>query len=137
MAWTSRIIRESPKVLSCRPTSRRPLGLIYARLLAFLLGYGALLLVVSYKYLFPALEAFTRPTTTPQQKRLLAAHSTLLLALMLAVLVVGLMMSLRISRLFFPVRRHRAKPTSYPDAWAESARRIKVDPADEEDSAEC
>jgi len=120
----------SPFVPCRRSCSRRYSGFVYARLLAFMLAYGALLLVVSYEYLFPAMEAFVRPSTTPQQKKLLAAHAMLLLALMLLVLVMGLVLSLRLSRVFFPLRRHRAKPTHYPDAWEESARRIKVDPED-------
>jgi hypothetical protein len=121
-----------------RSSSRlRHEGFVFIRLLIFLLVYGVLLLVVSYEYLFPAMETFSRSTTTPQQKKLLAAHALLLLALMLFVLVMGLVMSLRIGRLFFPTRRPRAKPTNYPDAWEESARRIKVDPDEEEESPEC
>jgi hypothetical protein len=119
------------------PSRPRATGFVFVRLLVFLLVYGVLLLVVSYKYLFPAMEAFSRPTTTPQQKKLLAAHATLLLALMLFILVMGLVMSFRISRIIFPTRRPRAKPTNYPDAWEESARRIKVEPEDGEDSTEC
>jgi hypothetical protein len=108
-----------------------PHGFIYIRVLAFLLAFGGLLIFVSYYYLFPAMEAFGRPTTTPQQKKLLAAQAVLLLVLLLFVLLVGLILTFRIGRFFFPTGRKRAKPTNYPDAWAESARRIEVEPREE------
>jgi Na+/phosphate symporter len=112
-----------------RPTRVSPRGVAYAPVIAFLLGFGALLVFVSYFYLFPALEA--RQTATPQEKRVLAAHSLLLLAVLLFILLSGLILTFRIGRFFLPRRHNRAKPTVYPDAWAESARRIQVDPPDE------
>jgi Na+/phosphate symporter len=110
-------------------SSGSPHGVAYARVIAFLLGFGALVIFVSYFYLFPALEA--KQTATPQEKKVLAAHSLLLLAVLLFILLSGLILTFRIGRFFQPRRHKRAKPTVYPDAWAESARRVQIEPPDE------
>ena len=99
-------------------------GVAYARLVAFLFSFGALLIFVCHFYLFPAMEAWARGT--PQQRKLLSADALLLMALVLFILLVGLILTFRISRFFLPHRRPPLKPTRYPDAWAESARRIEV-----------
>ncbi len=113
------------------PTSRTALG--YARVLAFLGGFAILFVFVVYYYLIPATEAFGQ--ASPGQQRVLAAHSRLLLAILLFILLAGLLLTFRVGRFFFPRPRPPLKPTRYPDAYAESARRIKVDddqdPADE------
>lgn len=110
------------------PVRRAARGAAYARLVAFLLGFGALLIFVCYDYLFPAMEAWARGT--PLQRKLLSAHALLLMALVLFILLVGLILTFRVGRFFLPRRRPPLKPTVYPDAWAESARRIQV-PEDE------
>ena len=100
------------------------------RVLAFMAGFGALVVFVCYDYLMPAMEAAGQ--AAPRERRLLSAHSRLLLALLLFILLVGLILTFRVGRFFIPRRRQRPKPTVYPDAWAESARRVQVD--DEEPS---
>lgn len=89
-----------------------------------------MLIFVSYFYLFPALEA--KQTATPQEKKVLAAHALLLLAVLLFILLSGLILTFRIGRFFQPRRRQQVKPTNYPDAWAESARRVEVPPPPDE-----
>lgn len=105
-----------------------PHGLTYVRVAAFLIGFAVLLVFVCYYYLFPALDAAR--DAPPSARRVLAAHARLLLAVMLFILGVGLVLTFRTGRFFLPRRRTPAKPTQYPDAWAESARRIKVDEDD-------
>lgn len=109
-------------VARCRSRSA---GLAYARVVAFLLGFAALLLFVCYDYLFPAMDAARN--APPSGRMVLAAHARLLLAILLFILLVGLILTFRIGRFFLPRNRKREKPTNYPDAWAESARRVKVE----------
>lgn len=104
-------------------------GFAYARVVAFLAGFGALLLVVVHYYLIPALQAAGE--ATPRERRILSVQSRLVLALILFILLVGLILVFRIGRFFFPRHRQRNKPTNYPDAWAESARRVDVDQSEE------
>lgn len=110
------------------PSSRRRPGFAFARLIAFLLGFAVLLIFVSHFYLFPALRA--RQTATEPERRILAAHALLLLAVLLFILLSGLILTFRIGRFFQPRRRAKQRPTIYPDAWAEAGRRIEVDPPD-------
>jgi hypothetical protein len=99
-------------------------------LLIFLLGFLALLIVVSRFYLLPALEAANR--ATPDEKRWLSAASMLLLAVILFTIIVGLLLVFRVRRHFTPPPRARTK-TQYIDAWAESARRMPDAPNDPDD----
>jgi hypothetical protein len=101
-------------------------------MIAFLAGFAALLVFVSYFYLFPALRA--RQTATEPERKILAAHALLLLAVLLFILLMGLVLTFRIGRFFQPRRRAKTRPTIYPDAWAEAARRIEVEPGDQESS---
>ena len=103
----------------------RPEGSAYARWVAFLGGFAVLVIFVSRYYLVPAMEAASR--ATGPERRILSAHSLLLLALLLVILLCGLMLIFRAGRWFLPRRPARTPPTRYPDAWAESARRIEVD----------
>jgi hypothetical protein len=66
--------------------------------LAFLCGYLLLLLGLSYFYLIPAFRVLQE--AEPEQRNRLAAFSALLLAVMLAVLVVGLLLTFRVRRYF-------------------------------------
>jgi hypothetical protein len=104
-------------------------GLAYVRVIAYLLGFGVLLFFVIHYYLIPALQAAGQ--ATPRERRILSVQSRLVLALILFILLVGLILVFRVGRFFFPRRRQRPKPTIYPDAWAESARRVDVDQSDE------
>ena len=103
-----------------------PRGFAYVRVLAFLLGFAALIAFVSRYYLIPALEAFGQ--ANPDQRRVLSAHSRLLLFILLFILLVGLILTFRVGRFFFPRQLARKpKPTIYPDAWAEAGRRMTPD----------
>lgn len=109
-------------ISNCRQFRR---GLAYVRAVAFLVGFGVLLLVVVHYYLIPALQAVGQ--ATPRERNILSVQSRLVLALILFILLVGLILVFRIGRFFFPRHRQRPRPTNYPDAWAESARRVNVD----------
>jgi hypothetical protein len=90
-----------------------------------MVGFGALLVIVCHYYLFPALEAARG--ADPAGRRQLGATARLMLAVVLFILLAGLLMSFRVGRFFFPRKRDpRPKPTTYPDAWAESAKRLKT-----------
>ena len=106
-------------------------GMGYARVVAFLGGFAILFVFVARYYLIPATEAFGQ--ATPGQQRVLAAHSALLLAILLVILLAGLILTFRVGRFFFPRPRQPMKPTRYPDAYAEAARRIQVDDVEEEE----
>ena len=113
-----------------RPNRHLRRGVAYVRIVAFLVTFAGLLIFVVYHYLFPAMRVW--PHATEAQRKLLAAQMALLLAVLLAILFVGLLLTFRISRFFFPAKRPPRTRTVYPDAWAESARRIQVDPPEEE-----
>lgn len=104
--------------------------MVYARVIAFLLGFTVLLIFVSYFYLFPALRA--RQTATEPERRVLAAHALLLMAVLLFILLMGLILTFRLGRFFLPRRRSSIRPTIYPDAWAEAGRRIEVEPPEQQ-----
>ena len=109
-------------------------GRTYWAVLLFLLGFAALICVVSFYYLMPAMDAAL--DATPRQRRGLAAYSWLLMSLVLFILFVGLMMTFRIGRFFFPRSTPPPAKTQYVDAWAESAKRISVpDEQDDDDEA--
>ena len=115
-----------------RPLTSRT-GLGYARVLAFLGGFAVLFVFIVNYYLIPALEAFGQ--ASQEQRRVLAAHSRLLLAIILFILLAGIVLTFRVGRFFFPRPHTPFKPTRYPDAYAESARRIKVDDDDPAEEA--
>ena len=96
----------------------------FIAVLCYLLGFVILLLIVSHYYLLPAIAA--AHNADPQRRKVLAAHATLILALFLFVLLVGLLLTFRIGRFFRPRSNKPAKPTTYVDAWAESGRRLKT-----------
>jgi len=99
-------------------------------LIVFLLGYFVLLVVVSRYYLLPAFEVVHK--ATPAERKWLSASSALLLAVVLFIIGVGIVLMFRVSRFFFPRSiPTRAKPTEYVDAWAESAKRMTENPADD------
>ena len=119
-------------LLASLPSPIRPRrsGRIIWSTLVFLVGFVVLLMLVSYLYLFPALEA--AQTADPAGRRQLGATARLMLAVVLFILLAGLLMSFRVGRFFLPRKREPNKPTPYVDAWAESARRMKSPPADGE-----
>ena len=99
--------------------------------LLFLVGFATLIIFVSFYYLMPAMKAAL--SAGPSQRRHLAAHSSLLMALILLILFVGLLMTFRIGRFFFPRSTPPPAKTKYVDAWAESAKRVSVPDEDDED----
>jgi hypothetical protein len=96
--------------------------------LAFLLLFAILIVGVSEFYLLPALAAVK--DANPVEKARLSAYSRLLLAVVLFVLFVGLVLTFRIGRFFFPRADAPKTPTKYVDAWTEAGRRIKPDRKD-------
>ena len=102
-------------------------GRAHWAVLAFMVGFAVLILGVSYSYLLPAMDAALGATDT--EKRRLAAYSRLLLAVILFLLFVGLWMTFRVGRFFFPRGQSGQRVrTKYVDAWAESARRMETPP---------
>ncbi len=63
---------------------------------AFLVGFGALLLLILHGYLLPASEAWVRADAAGRAR--LSAYSTLLLAVTLVLLSVGLWLAFRVGR---------------------------------------
>lgn len=111
------------------PSSRARGGIAYARVIVFLAGFTALLVFVSYFYLFPALRA--RQNANEAERKLLAAHALLLLAVLLFILLMGLILTFRLGRFFLPRPKVARRPTIYPDAWAEAGRRIQAETSEE------
>lgn len=109
--------------LQARPqlSQTRPARIHWATL-AFLLGFSVLLIFICYYYLFPALEAARQ--ASPEEKRTLSAHATLLLAVVLVILLSGIILTFRIGRFFFPGAAAKRERTKYTDAWAEAGRRL-------------
>jgi hypothetical protein len=99
-------------------------------LILFLLGFFALLVIVSRYYLLPAFAVMEG--ASPTEKKWLSAASTLLLAVVLFTIAVGLVLVFRVRRYFIPPPRPRTK-TQYVDAWAESAKRMENAPPDDEE----
>lgn len=99
-------------------------GRTYWAVLLFFLGFAALIVLVSFQYLLPAIEA--AQDATPGQKRGLAAASWLLMAVVLFIVFVGLMMTFRVGRFFLPRSTPPPAKTTYVDAWAESGKRVSV-----------
>jgi heme/copper-type cytochrome/quinol oxidase subunit 2 len=106
-------------------------GRSYWAVLLFFLGFAALITLVSFYYLIPAMQAAL--DATQKQKRGLVAYSWLLLAIVLFILFVGLMMTFRFGRFFQPRTTPPPSKTKYVDAWAESAKRISVPTAEDDD----
>lgn len=98
-------------------------------MVAFLLAFAVFIVVIGRWYLIPAMEAAMQ--ATPGQKRQLSAYSLLLMAIVLLVVLCGLVLTFRISRYFFPRHASDRSQTKYVDAWAESAKRLEVEPEDD------
>ena len=110
------------KILTHRAVTLR-WGYSYWPVLAFLLGFAALLIFVFWYYLVPAMDAAR--TATTKEKRGLAAYSWLMLAIVLFVLFAGLILTFRVGRFFFPRKTGPRTRTQYVDAWAEAGRRME------------
>lgn len=112
--WTRRIL------LTMQPVYRS----LWAMLI-FVLGVCTLIVLVSNYFLFPAMLATVNATTAEKQR--LSAVATLLLAIVLLIVGVGLVLVLRVKRFFIGTTRETRVKTDYIDAWAESAKRAKTD----------
>jgi formate hydrogenlyase subunit 3/multisubunit Na+/H+ antiporter MnhD subunit len=110
------------------PTRRH--GQSILGVVAYLVGLVILLVIVSKIYLIPALRAV--PTADPGGRRELGAVAWLMLSLVLLYMILGMMLTVRFGRLFFPRNREPRVKTQYVDAWAESAKRLNAKPDEEE-----
>ena len=72
-------------------------------MVALLCGFEALLAILTWYYLIPALQASN--AADANQRRQLSALAMLLLAIVLVMLAVGLMLIFRIRRFFVPGKR--------------------------------
>ena len=106
-------------------------GRSYWAVLLFLLGFAALIAFVSFYYLRPAMVAAL--DASPRQRRGLAAYSWLLMALVLFTVFVGLLMTFRFGRFFFPRSTPPPSKKKYVDAWAESGKRAPVPPQEDDE----
>jgi len=95
------------------------------RVLAFMVAFAILIIVVVRYYLLPAMAAATH--ASPHDRAVLRAHAALVLMVVLFVIFVGWAFTFRVGRYFFPRAGNIKRPpaTQYPDAWAESARRVQ------------
>ena len=107
-------------------------GRIHWSVFAFLLVFTVLLVVITQYALLPGWHAATQPSLSLQEKRALSAWYRLLLMVVLFVLFAGVVLTFRFGRLFFPRTGGPRVKTQYVDAWAESAKRVRV-PSEEED----
>lgn len=134
--WVHRMTRATPP-------SPPPAGRMVWRVVAFLLCFSALLLLVSTRFLVPALEAKKEAMATlrhaphpgTQESRtlsVLSADSSLVLAVVLFTLVAGLLLTFRIGRFFRPRPTGPRVVTEHVDAWAESAKRMDASKLDDE-----
>jgi uncharacterized BrkB/YihY/UPF0761 family membrane protein len=119
-----------------RTSQIRPRGAIRWSTLVFLIVFTILLIVITSYVLVPGLQAIQDPKLTPEEKRSLQAWYRLLLFVLLFILFAGVVLTYRFGRLFFPRPTAPRTQTQYVDAWAESARRMQVPDADEEEEAE-
>ena len=100
-------------------------------MVAYLLGFAVLITFIAWYFLIPAMQAAT--DATPRQRQQLSATSLLLMAVVLLIVFVGIVLTFRISRFFFPRPPHQPTKTQYVDAWAESARRVREDDSSADD----
>lgn len=111
-------------------TSSRKRARAYVGVVIYLLVFAAVLALVSRLYLLPALAAAGE--ANPQERRQLAAHAWLVMAVVLFVLFAAMLLTVRIGRFFVPRPTVQRKKTEYVDAWAESGKRMKTPPAEDE-----
>ncbi len=111
------------------PTRTNRSGRTIAAVLGFLALFAILLILVCKFYLFPGLEAAKHATHAHRRK--MAADALLLLSVLLTILLVGLLVTFRISRFFFPRPTSPRTRTNVVDAWAEAGRRTEEEPGDQ------
>lgn len=99
--------------------------------IAFLFGFAALLLVVVFRFLLPAMQV-AQGADAPARRQLSAIAALVLVLVMFCVLAF-LVACFRPGRFLFPRRQSPRSRTPYVDAWEESARRLKSPPPDDQD----
>ena len=111
-------------------------GRTIVSVLVFLVLFAILIALVSKFYITPGLERASHLSRTDpvqlRERHALAAHAMLVLMLMLTLLVVGLLMTFRISRFFFPRPTSPRIRTKVVDAWAEAGKRMEEKSEEEE-----
>ena len=115
------------------PTPHRRAGRIVWATLAFMAGFAVLIAIISRWYLIPAWRA-AGTATDELQKRQLAAHASLVLAIVLVILVAGILLTFRFGRYFVPRMGEKTHPTKYVDAWEEAGKRVSVPPREEDEA---
>jgi hypothetical protein len=122
----------APRISPLSPQSsvlaspRRPRrGNTYIRVIVYLAGFGAMLLLVWYRFLGPAMSAV--PHASHDGRRKLAAVSALVMAMVLVYLLAGLILVFRVGRFFLPRPRPPRVRTPHIDIWAEAGKRVKLD----------
>jgi len=88
-------------------------------------------LAIAYYAMRPAAQA--AHDAPDNVKRHLVAWFRLLLAVLLFILFAGLVITFRFGRLFFPRASSPRVKTQYVDAWAESAKRVRVPNEEDEE----
>lgn len=107
------------------------LGRIHWGTFVFLIVFVILLVVVARYALVPGLDAIRQNPTTQHSDALTAGYGLLLLFVLLFILFVGIVMTFRFGRLFFPRPTEPRTKTQYTDAWAESGKRMQVPPEEQ------
>jgi hypothetical protein len=107
----------------------RSSGRSIVAVLGFLILFALLVILVSKFYLIPGIAAAQH--ATHEHRRKLAAEALLLMCVLLTTLLVGLLVTFRISRFFVPRPADRPRPTKVVDAWTEAGKR--VEPSDPKD----
>ena len=117
------------------PRGRR-LGRVPWTVLIFLGAFTVGLMMLANGYLLPAHRAFFEAKQQGDKAgtKAISATSALLLSVILFILVVGLILTFRVGRMFFPRATGPRVRTKYVDVWAESGKRLEV-PGDGEDDS--
>lgn len=94
----------------------------------FLLVFLIVIATIAYFLMEPLMRIAA--TGTVEQRQKLAAIATLAFSLLIAILLFGIVFTIRFGKMPFPSSEKRIR-TVYPDAWKESARRVPTPSAEE------
>jgi hypothetical protein len=101
-------------------------------LLVFIIAALLILFLVADRFLLPAL-AVSRDLE-PGARKQMAAIAALVMTVVLTSLVATAILVIRPGRFFLPRKEPPRTRTNYPDAWAESGRRMETPPADDDEA---